>query len=185
MFLILATILISNLKPTREFHSFSETEILWEPDQDQNNNINWITIWRSSSNFDRRPTFHEVWEEEVDYFKQNFTISNQSDLMIKWLKSTFPEAPYMIYIANCESTGLVHRTNGKLLPNASGGSDRGVLQIHMDTHGTEIRKRGLNIEKNQDYFAFARILFDQSGINPWNSSKHCWKEHYQRIISRI
>lgn len=185
MFLILATIIVFNLKPTREFHLFSKTEVLWEPNQDHNSE-NWLIIWLNSATFDRKPTLHEVWEEEVGYFKQNFTTSNQSNLMIKWLKRTFPEAPYMIYIANCESTGLVHRTKtGGLLPNASGSSDRGVLQIHMITHGTEIRKRGLNIEKNQDYFTFARTLFDQSGINPWNSSRHCWEEHYQRIISRI
>ncbi|KXJ97880.1 MAG: hypothetical protein UZ19_OD1000944 [Parcubacteria bacterium OLB19] len=184
MFLILATIIVFNLKPTREFHLFSKTEVLWEPNQDHNSE-NWLIIWLNSATFDRKPTHHEVWEEEVDYFKQNFTTSNQSDSMIRWLKNTFPKAPYMIYIADCESTGLIHRKNGKLRPNTSGDSSLGVLQINMRAHGAEIKKQGLDIERDKDYFAFARILFTEKGIDPWNSSRHCWDEHYQRIISRI
>ena len=185
MFLILATIIVFNPKPTREFHSFSKTEALWEPDQDHNSG-NWLVIWLNSATFDRRPTFHEVWEEEIGYFKQNFTITKQSDLIIEWLKKTFPEAPYMIYIANCESAGLVHRKNGKLLPNTSGDSGLGVLQIHMKTHKEEIRRRGLDINQIEDYFRFVHTLYVNSGVTPWNSSREkCWEEEYQRVISRF
>lgn len=186
LFLILITVFIVT-KQIRDNSTFSNThEDRWNLNESQNRDAtNWLDLWFELSVFDPKPTVHEIWEREIDYFNTNFTTSNQSDLMIRWLKRTFPEAPYMIYIANCESTGLVHRKNGKLLPNATGGSDRGVLQIHMNTHKTEIKIMGLNIEKNNDYFYFTRILFDRNGVNPWNASRHCWEEHYQRISGYI
>ncbi len=184
--MILVTIFITS-KQIRESFIFSNPyESQWELNENQNHDAtNWLQIWFELATFEAKPTTHELWETELEYFLANYEISEQGRYILKWLRITFPEAPYMIYIANCESTGLVHRKNGKLLPNATGGSDRGVLQIHMDTHRAQIKKLGLNMEKNKHYFQFARILYDENGINPWNSSRHCWGDHHQRIISYL
>lgn len=181
--LIIVTILI-NVKQSRDSFLLSKQENQWELIQDQTA-TNWIALWPTSVSSDRKPTLDEVWERETSRFKDHYHNTEQSDLVIEWLKETFPEAPYMIYVANCESRGLIHRKGDKLLPNASGGSDRGVLQIHMNTHGAEIQKMGLNIDNNGDYFYFTRILFDRNGVSPWNSSKHCWERDYERILSYV
>lgn len=181
LFLLLVSFIL--FLQNHKTQSFIEKEdgIFWTQDTD-NESGNWVALW-SEYKLRKKMTDHEIWEEELEYFQENYELSNQSKMILKWLRKTFPEAPYMIYIANCESTGLVHLTKtGGLLPNTNGGSDRGVLQIHMGTHRAEINRLGLNMKKYNDYFMFSRLLYDRNGITPWKPSRHCWEEHYQRIM---
>lgn len=77
-------------------------------------------------------------------------------------------------IATCES-GLVHRKNGKLLPNAEGGSARGSFQLLMRIHGPEMKRLGLDPNNDDDYMTYVRHLKDEYGLSPWAESKKCWK----------
>jgi hypothetical protein len=99
----------------------------------------------------------------------------------------FPDAPIMLLIAHCESTGLVHREpTGELRRNLEGGTARGVFQVLMRVHRDEFDRLGLNPNRDHDYFTFVRRLYDKYGTEPWDPSQHCWGEfekHPTRLIS--
>ena len=81
----------------------------------------------------------------------------------------------MTAIARCES-GLVHRENGKLLPNREGSTARGAFQVLMSVHGPEMERLGLDPNNDDDYMTYVRTLYKQQGLAPWAESKHCWKK---------
>lgn len=89
------------------------------------------------------------------------------------IKATFPDAPIMVHVAECES-GLRHRTqNGTLVHNVR-TDDVGVLQIHRPVHEAAARRAGIDLTTLQGNLAWGRRLYDQSGTRPWNASKRCW-----------
>ena len=77
-------------------------------------------------------------------------------------------------IAKCES-GLVHRVNGKLLPNREGSPARGVFQVLMSVHGPEMERLGLDPNNDDDYMTYVKYLVDNFGLTPWAESKDCWQ----------
>ncbi len=94
------------------------------------------------------------------------------------IQQVFPDAPIMLFVANCESAGLVHREpDGSLKRNETGGSARGVFQVLMGLHDEELQRRGLNPHYDADYFRFVRILYDQGKLQPWAESSACWKQY--------
>lgn len=77
----------------------------------------------------------------------------------------FPDAPIMVEVARCESN---------LNPKADrNGIDGGLFQINQ-IHSKELEKFGLDRYDLHDNLAYARMLYDQSGLGPWYMSKHCW-----------
>lgn len=87
--------------------------------------------------------------------------------IIQLITETFPEAPIMVEIARCESS---------LNPLADRGNlnvDVGLFQINQ-VHLPRLRKLGLDRRDIHDNIQFARMLYDESGTNPWYMSEHCW-----------
>lgn len=79
----------------------------------------------------------------------------------------FPDVPIMVEVARCES---------QLDPLADRGNlnvDVGLFQINQ-VHNETLVELGLDRRDIDDNIAFARILFDQSGLAPWYMSKNCW-----------
>ncbi len=102
--------------------------------------------------------------------------------MYRVITRVFPDAPYMVYVANCESTGLFHwDDSGNLLPNTEGSNARGVFQVMMSVHEETMRQRNLNPRRLDDYMTYVRQLYDEQGVRPWKASRHCWGEHYRRL----
>lgn len=87
-----------------------------------------------------------------------------------------PVAWQMVAIAYCESNDWVHRLpDGSLRPHSQGASSaRGTLQVLAKLHGPELKKRGLVLARDSDYFTYVEILYEQSGFAPWQSSRSCW-----------
>jgi len=77
----------------------------------------------------------------------------------------FPDAPIMVEVARCESN-LDPKADRK-------GIDGGLFQINQ-IHSRELEKFGLDRYDLHDNLAYARMLYDQSGLGPWYMSKHCW-----------
>ncbi len=77
-------------------------------------------------------------------------------------------------IAKCES-GLVHRVNGRLLPNNEGSPARGAFQVMMNIHGPEMKRLGLDPNDDDDYMTYVQYLVDNFGLSPWAESKGCWQ----------
>ncbi len=98
------------------------------------------------------------------------------------IQRVFPDAPIMLHIANCESTGLIHREpDGSLLRNRDGSSARGVFQVLMRVHQDEFARLGLDPNNDEHYFRYARLLYEQNGTQPWNASRHCWNRYARRL----
>ena len=105
-------------------------------------------------------------------------LSAQGKYIASKIQQVFPDAPIMLYVANCESTGLIHREpDGSLLPNSGGGTAKGVFQVLMRVHEKEFRRLGLDPNNDADYFKYVRILYDQGKTGPWQESKRCWRNH--------
>lgn len=67
----------------------------------------------------------------------------------------------MLKIAKCESG---------LRPDAIGdhGTSIGVMQIHLPAHPSVTKEQMLDPEQN---IAYAKQVFDKSGVRPWSCSK--------------
>lgn len=113
----------------------------------------------------------------ADPSKAGGSLAAEGEEVAQLIAEYFPnEYPTMVAIASCESTGLVHKLeNGKLIPNADGGTARGVFQVLMRVHGPEMKRLGLDPNNDDDYMTYVRHLYDESGLAPWKASKKCWK----------
>lgn len=159
--------LFLNANHTTKSRTFSES------------NYNWHSLWdfdlANDEPISKISSYAEIWENEIEKLK----LTSHGKTMAEWLKTTYPEAPYMLHVANCESEGLIHRKKGRLLKRI-GGSDKGVLQVNA-VHNAEIASLKLNLNKDRDYFIFTRLLYDRKGTKDWYMSQHCWEPHYNRI----
>ncbi len=85
--------------------------------------------------------------------------------VVQAILSVFPDAPVMVKVAECESN---------LNPKADRkGIDGGLFQINQ-IHLPKLNELGLDRYDLQDNLTYARLLFDQAGLQPWYMSEHCW-----------
>jgi hypothetical protein len=110
------------------------------------------------------------------------SLTPQGQVVAQKIKRVFYDAPHMLYVANCESTGLIHREKGNLIKNQSGSSAQGVFQVLMRIHRPEMHKMGLNPNDTEDYLAYVRHLYDTSGLRPWTESKKCWQKQIRQQL---
>ena len=82
------------------------------------------------------------------------------------IREEFKDAPIMVEVARCES---------QFRNVQSKTGDSGPLQINQ-VHLPTLKKLGLDRENVDDNIAFARILYTESGLKPWENSKHCWSK---------
>ena len=87
------------------------------------------------------------------------------------IDKVFPDAPIMHRVMACESGG-----NNEAYNPTNGSHDNGLFQISDLYHGPRVRALGLDVGDPADNIAFARILYDESGLQPWSASKHCWSK---------
>jgi len=126
----------------------------------------------------------KIWLEEITKIQdKGLKIDKEVRKTINFIIKTFPEEPFMLKVSFCESS-LQHKKSGKLLRGLD-GHDLGAFQIRKIVHKRQLQKRGLNLEKEEDYFEFSRILFEESDTRPWNRSKHCWEKDKKRIIKAL
>jgi hypothetical protein len=92
------------------------------------------------------------------------------------VRSYFKDIPIMIEVARCES-GFTHidPSTGKVFRGYANPKDVGVMQINEDYHLPTAKKMGLEITNLKDNLAYARYLYEQNGIRPWNASRPCWQ----------
>lgn len=92
----------------------------------------------------------------------------------------------LVRVCSCESTGNPNSDPTKyhyesdgvtLLTGRVNPADKGMCQINMDAHGSEIERLGLDIFKSEDdYIEYTNRLYDTQGLAPWRYSKHCWQK---------
>ena len=87
-----------------------------------------------------------------------------------------PEAALAI-IAECESGGrhLDKDNNVVTNENSNGTLDHGKWQINS-IHEERAKSMGHLIRTEEGNEAFAKVLFDESGTEPWEASRGCWED---------
>ena len=69
-----------------------------------------------------------------------------------------------IRIFDCES-GLMQKKNGVVVEGPT--SDFGIAQLHLPTHGEELKRLGLDPMNIEDNLEFAKRLHKKYGWTPW------------------
>lgn len=109
-------------------------------------------------------TIPEIVEEK------NITTNEEAEVL---LKEVFADIPVMIEIAKCES-GLKHfNEKGEVLRGVINPLDTGIFQINSYYHKKTAEKMGIDIETAEGNIAYAKILYEQSGVSPWKASIAC------------
>ena len=94
-------------------------------------------------------------------------IETEGQKIERLVREEFEDAPVMIEVARCESE--FKNVPGKL------SDDFGPFQINYVHLGT-LEELGLDRTKVEDNIRFARKLYDEQGLQPWNSSRDCWNK---------
>lgn len=94
-----------------------------------------------------------------------------AELIVEYFPKNYRD---MQVVANCESTGLVHRNpDGTLIANPT-STARGVFQLLMRIHGPEMKRMGLDPNNDDDYMKYVRHLYNSQGLEPWDETRSCW-----------
>ena len=91
-------------------------------------------------------------------------VETETEKIERLIREAFEDAPIMIEVARCES-------GFRNVPSKTG--DYGVFQINQ-VHLKRLQELGLDRTKIEDNIKYARMLYDESGTQPWYMSKHCW-----------
>ncbi len=90
------------------------------------------------------------------------------------VREYFADIPLMIQIAKCESRFRQFDSKGDVVRGIENSNDVGVTQVNTTYHGIRSEKLGYNIYSLQGNMAYARLLYEESGPQPWASSYPCW-----------
>lgn len=115
-------------------------------------------------------------EEPKEEVRLEVIIDWTEERIIEEIETVFYDAPIMVKVARCEG-----RVKGKLDPNAynptNGSHDNGIFQISDKFHRERYLALGFtDMTDVKQNLAYARILYDESGLQPWFSSRHCWSK---------
>jgi peptidoglycan hydrolase-like protein with peptidoglycan-binding domain len=91
----------------------------------------------------------------------------------KLVRIYYADIPSMVAAAKCESMYRQFNASGGVLYGGWGGSMIGVFQI-SSIHVGEAAALGMDIKTLEGNLAYARHLYDASGMDPWMSSYNCW-----------
>lgn len=120
---------------------------------------------------------HMIVQEVQAEVVQPEPIEVQIEVVYNWDKETverkideaFPNVPIMKKVAWCESRYKIDAFNP-----TNNSDDKGLFQISTKYHGHRTKDLGLDMNDPIDNIAYAKILYDESGLAPWIWSKPCW-----------
>lgn len=90
------------------------------------------------------------------------------------VREYFSDIPVMISVARCESGFRHNLHDGSVLTGRVDSADTGVMQINKRYHASAAAAMNLNLDNIYDNMAYARHLYENQGIRPWNASAGCW-----------
>lgn len=93
------------------------------------------------------------------------------------VKDSFSDAPIMHKVAFCESRNTQFDARGKIHRGVVNSKDVGIFQINEKYHLKRAQKMGIDIYSVEGNMEYARILFEESGTQPWSASKPCWGKY--------
>jgi len=105
---------------------------------------------------------------------KKITIEKTVITVEEYVRNYFSDIPVMVEVAKCESRFRQHDAKGNVLRGEENKSDLGVMQINKYYHEVDSEKLGYDIVTIEGNTAYARHLFEKSGVKPWSSSSRCW-----------
>ncbi len=90
------------------------------------------------------------------------------------VREYFADIPLMAEISKCESRYRQYEPSGEVLRGIVNSKDVGALQVNETYHLKRSQKLGYDIYSLQGNMAYARLLYEESGPQPWASSYPCW-----------
>lgn len=90
------------------------------------------------------------------------------------VREYFADIPLMAEISKCESRFRQFDTSGDSLRGKVNSNDVGALQVNETYHLKRSKKLGYDIHSLQGNMAYARLLYEESGPQPWSPSYPCW-----------
>lgn len=117
--------------------------------------------------FTQTYTAPEFIEKEIEYIQTN-------EEAILLMEQTFIDIPVMTKVAKCESGLRQWVSPGVILEGVVNSDDKGMFQINSFYHEEAATKLGLDIYTAEGNIAYAKLLYEAQGTQPWNASKPCW-----------
>ena len=96
-------------------------------------------------------------------------IVHDSAAVEKRVREYFADVPVMIDIARCESNFRQFTDGGAVFKGGNGGEMIGVFQLYGIYHIASALALGFDITTLDGNLAYARHLYENSGITPWSS----------------
>lgn len=100
--------------------------------------------------------------------------SNSNAKVESAVREYFSDIPLMAEIAKCESHFRQFEKDGSTFRGKVNNQDVGVLQVNEYYHLKRSQKLGIDIYTVEGNMKYARILYNESGSQPWVSSSPCW-----------
>lgn len=90
------------------------------------------------------------------------------------VREYFADIPLMVEVSRCESRFRQFNTDGSVIRGKVNANDVGALQINETYHLKRAIKLGYDLNSLQGNMAYARLLYEEQGPQPWSSSYPCW-----------
>ena len=114
------------------------------------------------------PVVEERLIEEVRQDPQDFADTES------YIRHYFADLPVLVDVAYCESNFRQYDKNGNILRGVVNKSDIGVMQINTYYHLNDAKELGYDLYTLEGNTAYARVLYEKKGTNPWTYSSKCW-----------
>ena len=101
---------------------------------------------------------------------------NKTITVEEYVRNYFSDIPVLVEVARCESRFRQHDKDGNILRGVVNNLDVGVMQINEYYHEHDSDKLGYDISTIEGNTAYARHLYEESGLKPWKSSSPCWSK---------
>ncbi len=92
------------------------------------------------------------------------------------VKTYFQDIPQMVEVARCESQFRHNNLYGEVIRGERDKNDLGVMQINERYHLLRAMDLGYDINTIEGNMSYARNLYNEKGLTPWNASKSCWQK---------
>ena len=77
-------------------------------------------------------------------------------------------------VAYCESTYMQFDSVGVVHRGIVNNKDVGIFQINEKYHLKRSQDLGMDIYSIEGNMEYARVLYEEQGLQPWSASKPCW-----------
>ena len=92
------------------------------------------------------------------------------------VREYFADIPLMAEISKCESHYRQFEKDGSIFRGKVNNQDVGAMQINEYYHKDRATKLGYDLHTLEGNMAYARVLYEEQGGQPWVSSSPCWKK---------